>query len=160
VSECEHHGHCGDGADPDAWNRAREEAWRNPFPGATPETCIAALDDVMRGTATPARTAASAAPEPRHFRQDNAGRQTFKGAGEEGCQEAQGGLMAGRLYQPCLPTCKSSVPAGKDWLHEIKHDGYRPDRRAGWQARAAVHPQRLISQLAGKCESSRKIVGQ
>jgi bifunctional non-homologous end joining protein LigD len=20
---------------------------------------------------------------------------------------------------------KSSVPAGKDWLHEIKHDGYR-----------------------------------
>jgi bifunctional non-homologous end joining protein LigD len=33
--------------------------------------------------------------------------------------------MAGRLYQPCLPTGKSSFPAGKDWLHEIKHDGYR-----------------------------------
>ena len=32
-----------DRSDPDAWNRAREEAWRNPFPGATPEACIAAL---------------------------------------------------------------------------------------------------------------------
>ena len=48
VSECEHHGHRRDRSDPDAWNRAREEAWRNPFPGATPEACISALDDVMR----------------------------------------------------------------------------------------------------------------
>src|SRR4029453_12488769 len=36
VSECEHHGHRRDPARPDAWNRAREEAWRNPFPGANP----------------------------------------------------------------------------------------------------------------------------
>jgi hypothetical protein len=48
VTECEHHGHRRDRSDPDAWNRAREEAWRNPFPGATPEACIAALDEVMR----------------------------------------------------------------------------------------------------------------
>ena len=48
VMECEHHGHRRDRADPDAWNRAREEAWRNPFPGATPEACIAAMDEVMR----------------------------------------------------------------------------------------------------------------
>src|SRR4051812_28690957 len=48
VEECEHHGHCRDSADPDAWNRAREEAWRNPFPGATAEACIAAIDEVMR----------------------------------------------------------------------------------------------------------------
>ena len=41
-------GHRRDGADPDAWNRAREEAWRNPFPGVTPEACIAAMDEVMR----------------------------------------------------------------------------------------------------------------
>ena len=44
VVECEHHGHRCDRADPDAWNRAREEAWRNPFAGVTPETCIAAMD--------------------------------------------------------------------------------------------------------------------
>ena len=48
VVECELHGHRCDQADPDAWNRAREEAWRNPFPGVTPEACIAAMDEVMR----------------------------------------------------------------------------------------------------------------
>jgi hypothetical protein len=47
VSECDHHGHRKDRSDPDAWNRAREEAWRHPFPGATPEACLAALDEVM-----------------------------------------------------------------------------------------------------------------
>jgi TRAP transporter TAXI family solute receptor len=36
VTECEHHGYHRDRADPDACNRASEEAWRNPFPGATP----------------------------------------------------------------------------------------------------------------------------
>jgi hypothetical protein len=48
VTECEHHGHRRDRSDPEAWNRAREEAGRNPFPGATPEACIAALEDVTR----------------------------------------------------------------------------------------------------------------
>jgi bifunctional non-homologous end joining protein LigD len=28
-------------------------------------------------------------------------------------------------YQPCIPTRGTKVPAGKDWLHKIKHDGYR-----------------------------------
>ena len=48
VIECEHHGHRRDRSKKKTWNRAREEAWRNPFPGATPEACIRALDDVMR----------------------------------------------------------------------------------------------------------------
>ncbi len=26
---------------------------------------------------------------------------------------------------PCIPTRGTEVPAGPDWLHEIKHDGYR-----------------------------------
>jgi bifunctional non-homologous end joining protein LigD len=26
---------------------------------------------------------------------------------------------------PCLPTLAKSAPAGGDWLHEIKHDGFR-----------------------------------
>jgi ATP-dependent DNA ligase len=29
------------------------------------------------------------------------------------------------LFSPCLPTRGTKVPAGPDWLHEIKHDGYR-----------------------------------
>jgi bifunctional non-homologous end joining protein LigD len=28
-------------------------------------------------------------------------------------------------FEPCIPTRATKVPAGKDWLHEIKHDGYR-----------------------------------
>ena len=48
VSECEHHGHRKDRSDPDAWTRAREEAWRHPFPGATPEACLEAMDEVMQ----------------------------------------------------------------------------------------------------------------
>jgi len=27
--------------------------------------------------------------------------------------------------KPCLPTRATAPPAGPDWLHEIKHDGYR-----------------------------------
>lgn len=49
VVECPHHGHRIDRADPDAWNRARAQAWRNPYPGASPEACIAAFDEVARG---------------------------------------------------------------------------------------------------------------
>jgi ATP-dependent DNA ligase len=26
---------------------------------------------------------------------------------------------------PCIPTRAYKVPAGADWVHEIKHDGYR-----------------------------------
>jgi len=28
-------------------------------------------------------------------------------------------------FAPCLPTRGIAVPAGPDWIHEIKHDGYR-----------------------------------
>ena len=41
-------------------------------------------------------------------------------------------------FDPCIPT-RRTVPGGKDWIHEIKHDGYRLITRR--QARAAVHPQ-------------------
>jgi bifunctional non-homologous end joining protein LigD len=28
-------------------------------------------------------------------------------------------------FEPCIPTRGTKVPAGTDWLHEIKQDGYR-----------------------------------
>jgi ATP dependent DNA ligase domain len=28
-------------------------------------------------------------------------------------------------FEPCIPTRGTKVPAGPDWIHEIKHDGYR-----------------------------------
>jgi bifunctional non-homologous end joining protein LigD len=33
--------------------------------------------------------------------------------------------MRQHRYQPYIPTRATKVPAGPDWLHEIKHDGYR-----------------------------------
>jgi hypothetical protein len=48
VRECEHHGHMRDRSDPEAWNRARDEARQNPFSGTSTGACVAAIDDVMR----------------------------------------------------------------------------------------------------------------
>jgi bifunctional non-homologous end joining protein LigD len=28
-------------------------------------------------------------------------------------------------FQPCIPTRGIKVSAGPDWIHELKHDGYR-----------------------------------
>ena len=33
--------------------------------------------------------------------------------------------MLKNAFKPCIPTRGTKVPAGPDWLHEIKHDGYR-----------------------------------
>jgi bifunctional non-homologous end joining protein LigD len=33
--------------------------------------------------------------------------------------------MRNDAFEPCIPTGGTNVPAGPDWLHEIKHDGYR-----------------------------------
>jgi len=35
------------------------------------------------------------------------------------CQAAAGQ----HLFQPCIPMRATKVPAGPDWLHEIRHDG-------------------------------------
>ena len=29
------------------------------------------------------------------------------------------------LIEPCIPTLVSKPPVGPQWIHEIKHDGYR-----------------------------------
>src|SRR5260221_14261077 len=29
------------------------------------------------------------------------------------------------VFEPCIPTRGTKVPAGPDWIHEIKHGGYR-----------------------------------
>ena len=29
------------------------------------------------------------------------------------------------FIEPCLPSSAERFPAGPDWVHEIKHDGYR-----------------------------------
>jgi bifunctional non-homologous end joining protein LigD len=29
------------------------------------------------------------------------------------------------FIEPCLPTAAAKPPVGSNWLHEIKHDGFR-----------------------------------
>jgi bifunctional non-homologous end joining protein LigD len=33
--------------------------------------------------------------------------------------------MPKHVVEFCLPTARAIVPAGDDWIHEVKHDGYR-----------------------------------
>jgi ATP-dependent DNA ligase len=34
-------------------------------------------------------------------------------------------IRADGFVDPCIPTLAAKPPAGPDWVHEIKHDGYR-----------------------------------
>jgi len=33
--------------------------------------------------------------------------------------------MPSRFIEPCLPSPADRPPSGSNWIHEIKHDGYR-----------------------------------
>ena len=35
-------------------------------------------------------------------------------------------LRAAAFIEPCLPSPADKPPSGSNWIHEIKHDGYRP----------------------------------
>jgi ATP-dependent DNA ligase len=39
--------------------------------------------------------------------------------------------LPGRVHVPCLPTKTNKLPSGSQWLHEIKHDGFRIIARKG-----------------------------
>jgi len=34
-------------------------------------------------------------------------------------------LLPTRFAEPCLPSTAERPPIGPNWIHEIKHDGYR-----------------------------------
>ena len=49
-------------------------------------------------------------------------------------------LPAG-FISPCLPTKTDKLPSGSQWLHEIKHDGFRIiARKKGAQVRLYSRP--------------------
>jgi bifunctional non-homologous end joining protein LigD len=56
---------------------------------------------------------------------------------------------AGRFYPPCNPSLVAHPPAGPDWLHEIKHDGFRilarkqGERVTLWTRHAADYTDKL-----------------
>jgi ATP-dependent DNA ligase len=36
-----------------------------------------------------------------------------------------------RFIEPCLPSPADKLPSGSNWIHEIKHDGFRLMARRG-----------------------------
>jgi len=45
------------------------------------------------------------------------------------------------FIEPCLPTKTDKLPSGSQWLHEIKHDGFRIiARKTGAQVRLYSRP--------------------
>ena len=49
--------------------------------------------------------------------------------------------MLKRRYEPCLPTVAKTVPTGADWLHELKHGGFRLIvQRNGDRVRLFIRP--------------------
>jgi len=50
---------------------------------------------------------------------------TIGGGGAARGRSSDGLGVSFRFIQPCCPVTAKSVPAGDDWLHELKLDGYR-----------------------------------
>jgi len=59
---------------------------------------------------------------------------------------------AAGFVEPCLPSPAKAPPAGPNWLHEIKHDGFRiMARGAPWVFhRLHQSPARLFKPEAGR----------
>jgi ATP-dependent DNA ligase len=52
-------------------------------------------------------------------------------------------LPAG-FIAPCLPTNVPQPPSGEEWLHEIKHDGFRViARKVGERVKLYSRPRQL-----------------
>jgi ATP-dependent DNA ligase len=47
------------------------------------------------------------------------------------------------FVDPCIPSRAPKPPSGPDWVHEIKHDGYRLIMRRGGEAVAAGRTGRI-----------------
>ena len=50
--------------------------------------------------------------------------------------------MPKSAFEPCIPTRGTKVPDRPEWIHEIKHDGYRLIVQRDGKTRSAVDPQR------------------
>jgi bifunctional non-homologous end joining protein LigD len=45
-------------------------------------------------------------------------------------------------YEFCIPTVGKAVPAGAEWFHEVKYDGYRLRVERDGRPRPPDHPRR------------------
>ncbi len=51
------------------------------------------------------------------------------------------------FIEPCLPSPADEPPSGSNWIHEIKHDGYR------LMARRDAVGIRLLTRTIGHCKA-------
>jgi hypothetical protein len=59
-----------------------------------------------------------------------------------------------RLYQPCLPKRSMKAPSGPNWIHEIKHDGFRiVARRVGGMVRRVQSLFDRVEAYGFECEA-------
>jgi hypothetical protein len=52
-------------------------------------------------------------------------------------------VRADGFVDPCIPSRAPKPPSGPDWVHEVKHDGYRLIVRRERRNGAPVHPPQL-----------------
>jgi hypothetical protein len=50
--------------------------------------------------------------------------------------------LPAEFIAPCLPTKTDKLPSGSQWLHEIKHDGFRVIARKKGGAGEPLQPSR------------------
>jgi hypothetical protein len=55
---------------------------------------------------------------------------------------APGRTFLAGIVEPCIPTLAAKPPSGADWVHEIKHDGYRLIVRRDGDTVRLFHPPR------------------
>jgi ATP-dependent DNA ligase len=56
--------------------------------------------------------------------------------------------LPAEFIAPCLPTKTDKLPSGSQWLHEIKHDGFRIiARKKGAQVRLYSRPGNEVAGL-------------
>jgi ATP-dependent DNA ligase len=60
--------------------------------------------------------------------------------------------------EPCLPSLADALPSGPDWVHEIKHDGFRMMVRRGAGGVRLLTSQRLrlVDPFAADCRRRRR----
>jgi bifunctional non-homologous end joining protein LigD len=66
------------------------------------------------------------------------------------------------VIEPCLPSPGEQPPTGPDWVHEIKHDGYRlMVRRDGARVRCFTKADRFpaIVEAASRIQASSFLIG-
>jgi hypothetical protein len=68
-------------------------------------------------------------------------------------------IRADGFVSPCTPSLAHKPPSGPDWVHEIKHDGYRLDRSDVGQQPLLEGRRRLLASKRGRNVEAIVVIG-